>query len=406
MDGWVYKISCSQTEGDFRDSDCIALCKEIAPVLKIAAIEDAYIWTATTSSTVNRWRDISFSPYRKFIVPESCFCKLNNIDEHETESMYSKPVSVTSPDVNYVSEPLLSRTSIGSLGDLPDAVITPLWPDPEQSIKGLPGIKKSLFLNNRRHIVTMDTLNNVCIWDIITCTKIKNLGPVDFDKACDNENTQEWVSNWCTIDTKHGDITVHLEEGKCYDSEVYYQDLIIGEPSNEDQRVNLAKWILTLLLFNHLKKTYPENISFRESIPIDRKFAILPSKLLILTPESDNSVPDTLAFQTRLASSPIMMPQKTTETDHSPMTAFNLDPPSILSPATAVSSEPQSEASSPEGKSESFKAKTFRSPSFMDKFKLKMRPASTKSTDESSPTTSTIFPLKTPSVAEKMVNGI
>lgn len=34
-DGWVYKISCSLAEDDFTDMDCIAVCKEKDPVLKV-----------------------------------------------------------------------------------------------------------------------------------------------------------------------------------------------------------------------------------------------------------------------------------------------------------------------------------------------------------------------------------
>lgn len=81
----------------------------------------------------------------------------------------------------------------------------PLWPKPFQTIKGTAGIIKSLLLNNKRHLVTLDTNNFIAVWDIISCVKLKDIGSSDdFAKVCQDENTQEWVANWCTIDTKHG----------------------------------------------------------------------------------------------------------------------------------------------------------------------------------------------------------
>jgi WD repeat-containing protein 48 len=207
-DGWVYKISSPDEEG----SECIALCKEDHPILnvrfdlflthKIAAIEDRYIWVATTSSSINRYPDVSFSPTGTFVVPDACFCKRDFMDEPETESVYSKPISVEITQ----SEPILSLGNPeGDAGsEDTENIISPLWPNPESVIQGASGIRKASLLNNKRHVITLDTTKNVQLWDIISCTKIKDLGMVDFEKACENENTQEWVSNWCTIDTKHG----------------------------------------------------------------------------------------------------------------------------------------------------------------------------------------------------------
>lgn len=86
-------------------------------------------------------------------------------------------------------------------------------------------------------MVTQDSAKSVSLWDIIACQKIKTFSSTDFDWICSKINTQEWVANWCLVDIKNGDLTIHLEEGRCYDAEVYFQDLIISkECRNEDQR--------------------------------------------------------------------------------------------------------------------------------------------------------------------------
>lgn len=198
-DGYVYKMNINKLEEDH-----VIICKEDQAVLKIGALENEFIWTATTSSSIKRYKDTAIS----------------NVENK----------------AHFV--------------------------EPDGRMDGVPGIKKSLLLNNKRHVVSQDTEQMVCIWDIIKCVKVKEFGKAEFDDVCKAENSPEWVSNWCTIDTKLGNITVHLEEGKCLDSEIYAQDISL-EAKSEDQRINLARWTLTNLLYRYSLKCYPDNISFR-----------------------------------------------------------------------------------------------------------------------------------------------
>lgn len=48
-DGWVMKLRQGASV------DCLAICKETAPVLKIAGINDSFVWTATTQTDVKCW---------------------------------------------------------------------------------------------------------------------------------------------------------------------------------------------------------------------------------------------------------------------------------------------------------------------------------------------------------------
>lgn len=56
------------------------------------------------------------------------------------------------------------------------------------------------------------------------------------------------TATWCSVDTRIGGLTVHLEEGRCFDAEIHLDEL--GEdipPFKEDQRVSVGKLLLTNL---------------------------------------------------------------------------------------------------------------------------------------------------------------
>lgn len=50
-------------------------------------------------------------------------------------------------------------------------------------------------------------------------------------------NTVESVPTWCTIDTRIGALTVHLDEGRCFDAEVYCDEVEeIPHPERPDDQ--------------------------------------------------------------------------------------------------------------------------------------------------------------------------
>uniref|UniRef100_A0A8C8HL63 WD repeat-containing protein 48 n=1 Tax=Oncorhynchus tshawytscha TaxID=74940 RepID=A0A8C8HL63_ONCTS len=122
------KIFCT----DLRNPDIrVLICEEKAPVLKMELDRTAdpppVIWVSTTKSSVNKW----------------CLKGIHNF-----------------------------RAS----GDYDNDIIAPLTPlctAPEQVIKGGASIIQCHILNDKRHIVTKDTNNNVAFWDVL---KALNLG--------------------------------------------------------------------------------------------------------------------------------------------------------------------------------------------------------------------------------------
>lgn len=124
-----------------------------------------------------------------------------------------------------------------------DAV--PLRTEPEAIIRGRPGLIRARVLNDRQHVLTLDTAGKVSIWNIVKGICVGTFSPaqveqvyqahhglvytadgeVDSKEALDlvaeHVDGQSFVRQWCQVDTKNGNITVHLEEASCWDGEVY-----------------------------------------------------------------------------------------------------------------------------------------------------------------------------------------
>ena len=80
-------------------------------------------------------------------------------------------------------------------------------------------IKKYTVLNDKRHILTKDTDDNVAIYDVLKVVKVKDLGQVDFEKELQQRNQKVYIPNWFTVDLKTGvNIRTELVEVVVFDS--------------------------------------------------------------------------------------------------------------------------------------------------------------------------------------------
>lgn len=59
-------------------------------------------------------------------------------------------------------------------------------------------------MNDKRHILTKDTDNNVAIYDVLKVQKVKDLGPVDFEAELKQHNQKVYIPNWFLVDLKTG----------------------------------------------------------------------------------------------------------------------------------------------------------------------------------------------------------
>ncbi|RIB12846.1 hypothetical protein C2G38_2041481 [Gigaspora rosea] len=261
-DGLVTKIDYSGCT-EIRDGECVAVCKEESGVVKLIALDNKYIWTATSDSSIKRWLDVPPRHIRKAI--------------SQTSSPTMSPTSPQLSPMPPLTIPLSSMINLTSTGvsygvtldaevatlysvttddqkleslDIEDPI--PLRDSPDFAIKGQHGLIKCSILNNRRHIITLDNSGEVALWDIILCIRVKTFGKRDFNEVVQEVNTIEYIPTWCEVDTRIGALTVHLDERTCFDAEAYADELDLQESADirEDQRINLGKWVLRNLFAN------------------------------------------------------------------------------------------------------------------------------------------------------------
>ncbi|ROI48975.1 WD repeat-containing protein 48 [Anabarilius grahami] len=197
------KIYCT----DLRNPDIrVLICEEKAPVLKMeldrSADPHSAIWVSTTKSAVNKW-------------------SLKGIHNFRASGDYDNDCS---------------------------APLTPLCTQPEQVIKGGASIIQCHILNDKRHILTKDTNNNVAYWDVLKACKVEDLGKMEFDEEIKKRFKMVYVPNWFSVDLKTGMLTITLDESDCFAAWVSAKDAGFTSPDGSDPKLNLGGLLLQALL--------------------------------------------------------------------------------------------------------------------------------------------------------------
>lgn len=120
--------------------------------------------------------------------------------------------------------------------------------EPDFVIRGDAGLVRSIILNDRIHALTVDTLGEVGVWNVIRCTHMGRFLPKDVAAASLSKSSasgrgerkrsprevlevvreriegEAVVSPWCMADTKSGVLTIHLMD-RCFEAEVYADEV-------------------------------------------------------------------------------------------------------------------------------------------------------------------------------------
>ncbi|XP_050717705.1 WD repeat-containing protein 48-like isoform X2 [Eriocheir sinensis] len=196
----------------------VLLCQESAPVLKMLLTPDnSGLFVATTNSAIKCW------PLNN---------RLSHVDDYcENE------------------EPRELR---------------PVMTQPDWTIKGGSAIKNYAILNDKRHVLTRDTEENVVLWDILKAVKVEDLGKVDFDAEKQKRNKPIFVPSWFTVDLKTGMLTIHLAEKRdevdCLSAWVSAKEAGFPTQDGLDVKLNYGELLLKAL-FEH----WPRTISYEEN---------------------------------------------------------------------------------------------------------------------------------------------
>ncbi|XP_066597028.1 WD repeat-containing protein 48 isoform X2 [Prorops nasuta] len=183
------------------------ICKEKAPILKMVMTPDqSSIWVATSDSTINNW-SISHD-WQDIGIGDYCDTAGSGVQE------------------------LVKNT------------------EPTQKILGGPAIRHCHVLNDRRHVLTKDTEENVALYDVLKACKVEDLGKVDFDQEIKKRNKMVYVPNWFNVDLKTGMLTIHLgqDENDCFSAWVSTKETGLAENDAIDPKVNYGNLLLQALL--------------------------------------------------------------------------------------------------------------------------------------------------------------
>jgi len=171
----------------------VAVCQEHEGVNKVISAGN-YIWTATSSSSINRWLDVETAA--DVALPDSY--KWHRSSATTTRSRYPSPPNQSSPLINGSTPKLplkallrLSNSAPFPLFSVKDSevstvysmtstrkpsevlsladtgVVVPVRSLPDFSVEGQNGLIKHVLLNDRRRVLTLDTAGEVTLWDLL-----------------------------------------------------------------------------------------------------------------------------------------------------------------------------------------------------------------------------------------------
>jgi WD repeat-containing protein 48 len=192
--GLVVKTDVRGAEGEWDDGLSVALAHETDGVSKIIA-SGGYLWTATASSSINRWADIDVG--REYRLPEvlqqlradhrdpivsgegketSSGALSNGLAKKELPAKSILRISNTASfptygdpdaDESTANSTGLSRKDSAILAEPVHHPVEPIHQLPAETIEGQFGLVKHRLLNDRRRVLTLDTSGDVLLWDLV-----------------------------------------------------------------------------------------------------------------------------------------------------------------------------------------------------------------------------------------------
>lgn len=219
-------------------SDSMLVCEEKAPISRILLVNRSHssssnhssynqsdscsLWVSTTDSTIRNW-------------------------------------SINSKDIE-CAKARQDRASLEKEGIFD----IPIDSKPNLIIRGNPAVINYQILNDRRHILTLESDNSVALYDVLTARKVANLHPAGDSQSARQLYEEEikkrfkmvYVPNWFTVDLKIGLLCIHLEESECLSAWVSARDYGFSPNiDGQDLKVNLGCLMLQAL-FEYWPQTY------------------------------------------------------------------------------------------------------------------------------------------------------
>jgi len=188
---------------DMDEGLSLAVAQEQGGVNKIV-VAGHYFWTATSSSSINRWQDVDTrselqalefpraqrgscivsrskipSPPPKLAlatngngtarikIPLSCILRITN-------NAPFPGLGITDPEASTMYSGASTREMSEGVVDHESWFIMPFHDLPDETIEGQNGLIKHVMLNDRRRVLTLDTAGEVTMWDLLKVGRLQS----------------------------------------------------------------------------------------------------------------------------------------------------------------------------------------------------------------------------------------
>uniref|UniRef100_A0A7S3FXH2 TEP-1 C-terminal beta-propeller domain-containing protein n=1 Tax=Palpitomonas bilix TaxID=652834 RepID=A0A7S3FXH2_9EUKA len=246
-DGKVYMTSMSGggliEQGDEWESVCLFDAGQ--PVLSLcpARLDYAFgggVWSATTDSSLHYW------------------------DFHQR---------LRSPGDSGIRRAMQSYIGVGEAREAAeggfakeDAGVYPLLSSPSTAIEGDKAITKFHILNDKVHVLTMNSAGQLHVFNLLTGDSHPHIGSgeEDFNREVKALSKEVSVPLWCSIDIWSGSLMVSLDASKCLSADTYTEDCNIRMEGEPDEKFNIGQEVLRALFANYLVQSRENKKKLKE----------------------------------------------------------------------------------------------------------------------------------------------
>ncbi|KAL4002256.1 hypothetical protein ACH3XW_2705 [Acanthocheilonema viteae] len=152
--------------------------------------------------------------------------------------------------------PLLSDAQISVEKNDQYEEMVPCVHEPDIIIPGAASIRQHVVLNDKRHIVTKDTDDNVAMWDVLKGKKICDHGKRPMEEVIKDHFKKVFVPSWFTVDLKSGMLQITLDESDFFSAWVSAKDAGFPDSQN-DTKINYGGMLLRAL-FEHWSRSFSD----------------------------------------------------------------------------------------------------------------------------------------------------
>ncbi|KAI9293814.1 WD40 repeat-like protein [Neoconidiobolus thromboides FSU 785] len=269
------------------DSNTVTICQEEKGITSIIAHKDhSCVWTSTTNAEISKWEDVEPTELVKEKEPiisdsgvgdQLGLININPVSISQFDGNYGNETNLVDFEKHTFPNTLANGATIENITNAQndnndssedeefESNLVPIRLKPLEIIKGKTGLTKCFILSNRFQVLSLDSKGEVMLWDIVKCCFVRSYGQANIDEVYQEINSLISVPSWCTVDTKLGSLMVRLDENKCFDAEIYgddIEDMKIESTNKEsniisDTQINIGKWVIKSL-FKAFTKKYLE----------------------------------------------------------------------------------------------------------------------------------------------------